>query len=107
MINAYYNDGAIANIGQGHASNFGDVVSGIKIVGEKGNLVITDACYHNGEKVADDADYANSFYHQANHFVGCILENKKPLSGLEDVRDTLKVIYAAYRSAEEDEVVRL
>ncbi len=105
MINAYYRNGSIANIGQGHASNFGDVVSGIKIVGEKGNLVITDACYHNGEKIVGDADYANSFYHQAKYFVDCILKNKKPLSGLEDVRDTLKIIYAAYQSAEVDEVI--
>ena len=107
MINAYYKNGSIANIGQGHASNFGDAVSGIKIVGEKGNLVITDACYFNGDKVATDADYANSFYHQANYFVDCILENKKPLSGLEEVRDTLAVIYAAYQSAESDKVIHL
>lgn len=107
MINAYYKNGSIANIGQGHASNFGDAVSGIKIVGEKGNLVITDACYYNGDKVASDADYANSFYHQANYFVNCILENKKPLSGLEEVRDTLTVIYAAYQSAASDKVIHL
>ena len=107
MINAFYADGSIANIGQGHASNFGNIVEGIKIVGEKGNIVVSDACYHNGEKVAEDTDYGNSFYHQAKHFIECITEKKKPVSTLEDVKNTLKIIYGAYESAEKDSVVKL
>lgn len=107
MINAYYKDGSIANIGQGHASNHGDVVSGIKIIGEKGNIVISDACYYNGQKVEVDADYASSFYHQAKYFIDCMLKGAKPLSSLEDVRNTLQVIYAAYKSADNKQVIRI
>lgn len=107
MINAYYEDGAIASIGQGHSSNYGDVVSGIKIVGEKGNIVISDACYYNGQKVAEDADYANSFYHQAKYFIASLIDKGEPLSNLEDVRNTLKIIYAAYKSAENEQVIRI
>jgi predicted dehydrogenase len=107
MITAYYGDGSIANIGQGHSSNYGDVVSGIKIVGENGNIVISDACYYNGQKVAEDADYANSFYHQAQFFIDSLRNKKKPLSGLTDVRNTLETIYAAYKSAENEQVVRI
>lgn len=105
MINAYYGDGSIANIGQGHSSNYGDVVSGIKIVGENGNIVISDACYYNGQKVAEDADYANSFCHQAKFFINSLSNQKKPLSGLADVRNTLKITYAAYKSAENEQVI--
>ncbi len=107
MINAFYPDGSIANIGQGHSSDFGDVISGIKIIGEKGSIVITDACYHNGDRVADDADYRNSFYHQARYFVNCLQEGKKPLSDLKDVRNTLKIIFAAYESSEKERVINL
>jgi predicted dehydrogenase len=105
MINAIYDDGFITNIGQGHSSDYGDVISGIKIIGEKGNLVITDACYHNGEKIIEDADYKNSFCHQAKYFVDCVENGSPPLSGLEDVKDTLQIIFGAYTSASENKVV--
>jgi predicted dehydrogenase len=107
MINAYYPDGSIGSIGQGHSSNFGDMVSGIKIVGEKGNIVITDGCYHNGEKVADDDGYARSFDHQAKYFIDCVVKGKKPLSTLDDVRSSLKIVRAAYASAGQKSVVDL
>ncbi|MCB9289379.1 MAG: Gfo/Idh/MocA family oxidoreductase [Lewinellaceae bacterium] len=107
MINARYENGAIANIGQGHGTAFGDVASGIKIVGEKGNIVITDACYHNGQKVAGDAGYANSFRHQARYFIECLKNEGHPLSTLEDARNTLKIINAAYESAENNQVIKI
>ncbi len=105
MINARYRDGCIANIGQGHGSDFGEPVSGIRIVGEKGNIVVGDACYHNGTKVADGTGYAESFRHQAAHFLACRAGRTQPRSDLDDARDTLRIIQAAYRSAEKDEVV--
>ncbi len=107
MINALYENGSIANIGQGHSSEYGDVISGIKIIGEKGNLVIKDACYHNGKKIEEDADYTNSFYHQAKYFVDCVENELPPLSGLEDVRNTLRIIYGAYTSARENRLVEI
>lgn len=107
MINAIYRDGCIVNLGQGHSSEFGDVVSGIRIVGEKGNIVITDGCYWNGEKVEDDADYVSSFTHQALYFVDCLRNNNLPLSNLDASESTLKIILAAYDSAAKSEIVKI
>jgi predicted dehydrogenase len=107
MINAYYEDGFIANIGQGHSSDFGDLISGIKIVGEKGNILITDTCYHNGEKISETTDYATSFYHQAKYFVNFLDQQLRPISSLIDVRNSLEIIYAAYKSAKQNKVILL
>ena len=107
MINAAYKDGCIASIGQGHSSHYGDVVSGIKIVGANGNIVISDACYFSGQRIAEDADYTHSFSHQAQYFLECLNEKRTPLSNLADVRNTLKIIHASYKSAEKAHVVAI
>lgn len=107
MINASYSDGSIANIGQGHSSAFGDVVSGIRILGEKGNIVITDACYWNGNKIADDVDYSDSFFHQANYFINCLRRGAEPLSDLRDSKRTLSIILSAYDSAEKRQIIKI
>ena len=107
MLTTFYKDGMIANIGQGHGSDYGDIISGIKIVGDQGNLVITDACYHNGVKVQNDGGYEESFFHQAKHFINCIENGASPISSLDDAQFTLRIIQAAYKSAETFQVVTL
>jgi len=110
QVSLLYPDSSLGVIMQSWASNHGDGVNGIRIVGEKGNILITDAFYLNGRKITDDlddVDYAESFKHQAKAFCDYILNDRQPLSGLEDVLATLKVTYAAYESAEQGKVVNV
>jgi len=107
QINLLYPDDSVAVIMQSWGSNFGRSINGIRIFGNKGELAVTDALYFNGEKIEPDVDYKNSFVNQAKAFTDFILYDKQPLSDLNDAEDTLKIIYAAYESAEKDLVVKL
>jgi predicted dehydrogenase len=107
QVSLLYPDSSMGLIMQSWASDSGKGVNGIRIVGDKGNIVITDALYVNGEQITDDVDYANSFKNQATAFSNYVLKNIAPLSGLDDVRNTLKITYAAYESAERDRVITL
>jgi predicted dehydrogenase len=105
QINAFYPDQAIGTIMQSWASGFGDGINGIKIMGDKGQLQVTDALYFNGEMINRDASYDGSFVNQAKAFTDAILHDKPPVSTLEDTRNTLKIIYGAYQSSEQDKVI--
>ena len=105
QINAFYPDHAIATIMQSWTSGFGDGINGIKLIGPKGEIQVTDALYFNGEKINSDADYAGSFINQARAFTDAIIHGKPPVSTLEDTRRTLKIIYGAYQSSEQDKVI--
>ena len=105
QINMQYEDGSVCCLMQSWASNFGEGINGIRILGEKGNLIITDALYHNGEKLNIDVDYENSFTNLANAFVKAVIEGTLPISTLDDVRNTLKITFDAYKSAEENKVI--
>ena len=59
------------------------------------------------KKVDDDAGYEDSFLNQAKAFVECLQIGKKPLSTLDDVRNTLNIIYSAYKSNDENMVIEL
>ncbi|MBD3392456.1 MAG: hypothetical protein GF418_10270 [Chitinivibrionales bacterium] len=99
QISLQYEDGAIGNIMQSWAS--GDTSSTeIRIQGDKGNLLISDALYHNGEKVAEEADYGCTFAYTAAAFAKCATEKVEPVSNLDDAAVTLKLIADAYESAE-------
>ncbi|PAW76444.1 MAG: hypothetical protein B9S32_15155 [Verrucomicrobia bacterium Tous-C9LFEB] len=102
-----YADGSVCTVMQSIASNFGDGISGIRIAGEKGNLIITDALYVNGERIEAETDYPSSFAGQARAFVEAIRGGKPPVSTLDDVRETLRIIYGAYQSAEEKRTITL
>jgi hypothetical protein len=90
---------------QSWTSDFGEGINGIKIMGDKGQIQVTDALYFNSEKVNTEADYAGSFINLAKAFTDAILHDKAPISTLEDTRKTLKIIYGAYQSCEEDKVI--
>jgi predicted dehydrogenase len=105
QINAYYPDQAIGTIMQSWTSGFGDGINGVKMIGPKGELQVTDALYLNGEKINEDASYEGSFINQAKAFTDAILHGKPPVSTLEDTRKTLKIIYGAYESSEQDKVI--
>ena len=107
QINLLYADHSIGCIMQSHISNYGTNIQGIKLVGDKGNLSITDALYINGGKMKGDTDYESSFYYQAKAFIECIRKGIKPLSTLNDVRNTLKIVYSSYISDEENRVIEL
>jgi len=105
QVNALYPDRSIGTIMQSWTSSHGDGFNGIKILGEKGQIQVTDALYLNGEKLNSDADYAGSFINLAKGFTDAVLHGKAPLSTLEDTRKTLKIIYGAYQSSEKDQVI--
>lgn len=102
-----YSDGSVCTILQSIASAHGEGVDGIRIVGEKGNLLITDTLYVSGERIDVAVDYQATFDGLAEAFLDAVREGKPPASSLEDVRDTLEIIYASYRSAEEGKIVML
>ena len=99
-VHVQYASGAVGTIFQSWTNNNGGPVDGIRIVGTKGSLQITDALYVNGEKKNPDADYANSFLNQARGFLDVVLKGGAPESSLDDARDTLQLILLAYQSAE-------
>ena len=49
----------------------------------------------------------NSFRHQARYFIECLKNEGHPLSTLEDARKTLKIINAAYESAENNRIIKI
>lgn len=52
-------------------------------------------------KVFVSEETLRGYLNQFQDFAECIAENRQPLSGLDLAYDTIKVIYAAYQSAEE------
>lgn len=100
-----YASGALGTIFQSWTNNNGGPLDGIRIVGTKGSLQISDALYINGEKRNTDTDYANSFVHQARAFLDVVLNGKTPASTLDDARDTLELILLAYDSCASGRVV--
>lgn len=54
-----------------------------------------------------DEDWMRGYPQELEDFVGCILEGKEPMSGLDLAEDTLKVVYAGYLSAERGQRVNL
>lgn len=104
QVNLLYPDGSIGNIIQSWTSNWGDEINEVKIMGDKGSILITDALYYNSEKLSTDVEYGDSFSNQAKAFTDSILYGKKPLSSLKDVENALKIINGAYESSEDGSV---
>ncbi|HEM49373.1 MAG TPA: Gfo/Idh/MocA family oxidoreductase [Caldithrix sp.] len=107
QVSLLYPDNSMAVIMQSWASNYGHLTNGIRIIGAKGEIAITDALYLNNEKLNSDVEYGSTFINQAKAFTDYIFHNKPPLSTLDDAEDTLKIIQSAYRSADEDRVINL
>ena len=107
QVNLLYPDNSIGCIMQSWVSNYGAGINGVKIFGDKGQILITDALYYNSEKINSDTAYDNSFYNQAKAFVDCIIKGKKPVSTLDDARNALRLIYGAYESSDNNKVIEL
>ncbi len=72
QVNVKFADGSVGLILQSWASAMDQGISGIRILGEKGNIIITDALYHNGERISGDVEYGDSFKGQAHAFVDAV-----------------------------------
>lgn len=105
QVSLLYPDGSMAVIMQSWTSNHAEMINGIRIFGTEGSLVITDDLYFNDQKMNMEADYLNSFVNQAKAFSDFILKDIPPVSGLDDVKNTLKITFGAYRSAENDTII--
>ncbi|MGD1007000.1 MAG: Gfo/Idh/MocA family oxidoreductase [Ignavibacteriaceae bacterium] len=105
QVSLIYPDGSIAVIMQSWTSNHAGMINGIRIFGTQGSIVISDALYFNDEKIDSDVEYAGSFVNQAKAFSDYILKDIPPISGLEDVYDTLKITFGAYHSADTDTII--
>jgi predicted dehydrogenase len=107
QVSLLYPDGSMAVIMQSWTSDHAGMINGIRIFGTEGSLVITDDLYFNDQKMNLEADYLNSFINQAKAFSDYILKGIPPVSGLDDVRDILKITFGAYKSAETDTVISI
>ncbi len=107
QVSLLYPDGSMSVIMQSWTSDHGNLINGIRIFGTKGNIVITDALYVNGEKIDDDVEYLGSFVNQSRAFSDYIIKNIPPVSTLDDVHNVLKIAFGAYESAEKDIVISL
>lgn len=100
LVQLQYPGGAVGTVFQSWTNVNGGPVDGIRIVGTKGSLEITDALYVNGRRQDADTDYPGSFVAQARGFLDVVLKGAAPESSLDDARATLQLILLAYRSAE-------
>ncbi len=107
QVSLLYPEGSMAVIMQSWTSDHAGMINGIRIFGTEGSLVITDDLYFNDQKMNLEADYLNSFVNQARAFSDYILKDISPVSGLDDVLDTLKITFGAYESAEKDIVIKI
>lgn len=107
QVNLLYPDGSMGFLMQSWTSGFGNDINGIRVFGDKGELIITDALYFNGEKIDSDTGYESTFINQAKAFTDYILQDKPPVSTLEDAENTLQIILGAYESSEKGIVINL
>ena len=107
QVSLLYPDGSMVVIMQSWTSDHGGMINGIRIFGTEGSLVITNDLYFNDQKMNLEADYLNSFVNQAKAFSDYMLKDIPPVSGIDDVRDTLKITFGAYESAEKDAVLTI
>jgi len=106
QISLQYADGTIGTILQSWAAD--DPGAGeIRLEGNRGVAVITDALHHDGRELETDSGYAESFGHLARHFVACVEEGAAPLSTVVDALCALEIIQRAYEAAETNSVLRL
>ena len=106
QVNLLYPDGTLGCIMMSWTSDYHLNINGTRIMGTDGNLLINDdGLFLSGEKMNDDVTYQNSFANQARAFVKSITDGTPPLSTLEDVRNTLKIVYGAYESSDQDKVI--
>lgn len=106
QISLQYKDGTIGQILQSWAAH-DDSAGEIRILGNKGSLLISDALYLNGEKLEDDAAYADSFKHLNNYFAACVRGESTPLSTVEDALTSFDIIHKGYTAAAEKSVLSL
>ena len=98
QISLQYGDGIIGQIFQSWSSS--DPSAGeIRIEGDEGNLLITDALYLDGERIEDDSTYPRSFYHLLAAFADAMEGKAAPLSSIDDARAAFGIISSAYESA--------
>lgn len=105
QVSLLYTDGSMSTIQQSWTTDMAQGVNGIRIFGTDGNIIISDALYYNGEKIDSDIKYEDSFINQAKAFSNYILHDVAPVSTLSDVYKTLKIIYGAYKSADNDSII--
>jgi predicted dehydrogenase len=104
QLSLQYDDGSIAVIMQSWTSDHSKMINGIRILGTKGSLVITDALHFNNKKVVRKIDYLESFVNQSKAFTNYILKNTPPISNLETVLDILELTSRAYEIAERESI---
>jgi predicted dehydrogenase len=105
-LNLIYPDGSVGYILETWAKKM-ENFNGIRIIGQRANIEITDALYLDGKMVNDQVDLQESFYNQAVAFADCILNGTPPESDLNNVRQCLKIIHAAYQSSKTQKVVTI
>ena len=105
VVNLQYANGAVGTIMQSWASDNDAGSNAIRIIGDSGSICISDALYHNDQKINEDVGYEHSFGALAAAFVDSLENGTEPVSTLQDSMDTLRLVYSAYKSADKNIVV--
>lgn len=107
QLNLQMTDDSMCNVTVSWASDASEHFNEIRFLGTEGEMHLTDALYVNGEKICNAESYEETFLGEDQAFLNYILEDKIPLSTLEDSQHTVQIIDAAYRSAKENSVYTL
>jgi len=105
VVNLQYENGMVGTIMQSWASDKDGGSNAIRIIGDAGSICISDALYHNDQKISEDVGYDHSFEALAEAFADCLENGTEPISTLEDSKNTLKLVYSSYKSADKNIVV--
>jgi predicted dehydrogenase len=102
--------------GEAHSSQLEQVtIEGdngtIKLMSDKGDMLKVTSCEERWQRPAFEATpeqaYQASYTAAQRHFIECLREGRTPETVASDNFKTLKVTLAAYRSAQENQVIRL
>lgn len=107
QMNLLMTDCSLCSVTVSWASDASTEFNGIRFLGTKGEMHLTDALYVNGKKICDAESYDETFVLEQKAFLDYLSGGENPLSTFEDSQHTVQIIDAAYRSAKEDSVYSL
>lgn len=98
QLSMQFTNGSMAVIMQSWTTDHSKI-NGIRILGSKGSIVLTDALYFNEKKIIKNNDYLDSFTQLSKAFTENIMKGTPPISDLNTVRETLEITTNAYQIA--------
>lgn len=97
QLSMQFANGSMALIMQSCTTDYLKRINGIRILGSKGSIVLTDALYFNEKKIIKSNEYLDSFVQLSKAFTDNIMKGIPPISDLNTVRETLEITTNAYQ----------